>query len=612
MYANFIYFIVALLIVALYEPLEPPPYSPLQAIALFIAMAAIFAGYIRHGFQRLLADVGRDSQTHLDHRFSLLSTRHAILALTLFAVDIWWLHLPSYLQSFQLFVHLPTLQTLCLILLFVGYLLLIWIFSYDTYQSIYKINISRGAYVYSNFAFSIPVLIPWTLLFAISDIIELLPFELPKQILNTPAGQIVSFLIFLLFAALFAPVLIQRFWRCRPLENNSHRKRIETLCRRAGIHYADIVYWPIFGGRMITAGVMGLTARFRYIMVTDALLQLLSPDELDQVIAHEIGHVKHKHLLLYLLLFICIMIISYSVLSLSSYFFYFSNPTLYLLYSFDLNAEKTYHIFSSVLLVLCIVIYIRFLFGYFMRNFERQADLFVFELFSSAQPLIETFTKIVAASGQSANRPNWHHFSIQQRINYLRKCEKTASWIRRHHQKVKKSIIIYLIGFFLLGFSTYQVNQMVFGQDRQHIKVSDLEEFLDKKNEKDSKVGLLYFLVGNIYHERQMHKRAISAYNKALSINPDHADILNNLAWLLVTIEDLSLSDPVRALNLAQRAIRSKQAPHIWDTLAQCLFVNGRIKEAIEAEENALAMNPEDRESYEKQLDLFKRALDNS
>ena len=415
--------------------------------------------------------------------------------------------------------------------------------------------------------------------------------------------------MFLLIAAVFAPLLIQRFWRCRPMENGSHRHRIEALCRRAGIRCADIVYWPIFGGRMITAGVMGLISRFRYIMVTEALLQMLSPDEIDQVIAHEIGHIKHKHLLLYLLFFIGFMVISYFVFSLGSYLMFITKPSIYLLYSVELNAMRADDIFTAVLLVLCIVLYFRFLFGYFMRNFERQADVYVFELFPSAKPLIDTFSKIAAASGQPANKPNWHHFSIQQRINYLTKCEQTASWIRRHHHKVKKSIIVYIIGFSLITLATYKVNQLVLDDAWQHINVSDLESFLDNKTDKDSKDGLLYLMIGNIYHERQMLKQAVDAYDKALYWNPDHADTLNNLAWLLVTMKDTTLHNPERALTLAQNAIQIEQAPHIWDTLAQCLFVNGRIEEAIEAEEKALAMNPEDRTLYEDQLKKFRRRL---
>ena len=73
------------------------------------------------------------------------------------------------------------------------------------------------------------------------------------------------------------------------------RSRIENLCQKANFQYADILYWPIFGGRMITAGVMGLMKKFRYILVTKALFHSLEPEEIDAVIAHEIGHIKKKH-----------------------------------------------------------------------------------------------------------------------------------------------------------------------------------------------------------------------------------------------------------------------------------------------------------------------------
>jgi Zn-dependent protease with chaperone function len=608
MYANFIYFIIALLVLALYEPPQSPPLPSVQAVALAFALALLFAGYTHNRFQRLRSKVGQDSQAQLDQRFGVLSTRHAILALTVFAINIWGLHLPAYLQSIRLLGYLPTLRALCLLSLFVGYLLLIWIFSYDAYRVIYRTNISRGTYVYSNFAFSIPVIIPWTLLFVISDIIDLLPFAFPKQILNTAAGQIGYFLIFLLVAAVFAPLLIQRFWRCRPLESGDHRQRIERLCRRADIRYADIVYWPIFGGRMITAGVMGLIPRFRYIMVTDALLQLLSPDEIDQVIAHEIGHVRYKHLILYLLFFIGFMLISYSVFPASSYLL-FTKPLLYLIFYYSLDIERLYTISSSVLLVICAIIYFRYLFGYFMRNFERQADIHVFELFPSAQPLVKTFTKIIAASGQSADKPNWHHFSIQQRIDFLTLCENAGSWIVRHHRKVRKSIIVYLIAFLLISFSAYQITQAVYSGTGQYINVVDLERILDQKKTKTTTDALLYRLIGNHYTGHEMPQKAISAYEKALQLNPDLADTLNNLAWLLVTTDDSSAQDPARALMLAQRAIQIKQAPHIWDTLAECLYRNGRLAEAVEAEEKALAMNPDDRATYQKQLEKFRRAL---
>jgi len=74
------------------------------------------------------------------------------------------------------------------------------------------------------------------------------------------------------------------------------RTHIEAFCRRQNLKYADILIWPLFEGQILTAGVMGLVRRFRYLLFTPALLQSLSVEEVDAVMAHEIGHVKRYHL----------------------------------------------------------------------------------------------------------------------------------------------------------------------------------------------------------------------------------------------------------------------------------------------------------------------------
>ena len=81
-----------------------------------------------------------------------------------------------------------------------------------------------------------------------------------------------------------------------------------------------------------------------------------------------------------------------------------------------------------------------------MRNFERQADIYAFSTIGTPQPLISTFEKISLSSGQSPEKPNWHHFSIQERISYLIKCAADKTWIDRHNAKIKKSILIYFSG----------------------------------------------------------------------------------------------------------------------------------------------------------------------
>jgi Zn-dependent protease with chaperone function len=557
-------------------------------------------------------------------------------------VDVWTLHLPAYVLKLEWITHVPTLSALIFLFIFIGYLAIVWYYAYPCHRDIYGADITRREFVFSNIAFCIPLLIPWALLSGITDLVQLLPFAWLKQIINTTWGQIGFFIIFLAIAAIFAPVLVKRFWRCRPVPAGEDRKRIEALCRRAGVTYADIVYWPIFGGRMLTAGVMGLVGRFRYIMVTKALLRLLTPDEVDQVIAHEIGHVRRKHLLLYLLFFMGFMLVWYLTYMLSQNL---TEVALPLILALNLLPSTAGKFIIAACLIASAVIYFRFVFGYFMRNFERQADLFVFRLFDSVRPLISTFGKIAATSGQPADKPNWHHFSIQQRVDYLRRSEQSHEWITGHDRKVRKSIAVYLAAMVLLGTGVYFYQRSYFKDSYKFIDFKYLELYLQHKSElqiKDAPNFLLlgeYYLLkqnyakavgnyekaiqldpqfsrrpeilsrlGNAYYEAKNFKSCARAWEQALALSPSDPELLNNLAWLLATASDEDVRDPRRALVLAAQAIDKFKAPHIWDTFAEALFVNGRYTEAVKAAEKALALAPKDMPHFKKQLAKFKQA----
>ena len=527
------------------------------------------------------------------------------MSIGLFAVNIYGLNLPSFLSRIALFKAIPTLLALLFLLLFIFYLAVVWTFAYRSYRSLYRADISQSTYVLSNISFSIPVLLPWLFLSGIADIIQALPFEAPKRLLNTTEGELGYFFFFLVGIAIVGPALIQKFWRCRPLEDGYYRKRIEHLCRRAGLAYADILYWPIFGGKMITAGVMGLIKKFRYILVTDALLQILEPEEVDAVIAHEIGHIKKKHLLFYLAFFVGYMLLSYVAVDAIVLGIISAEPVYWLSSKAGISQTAFISGIYSVVIIFVFLIYFRFIFGFFMRNFERQADAYVYTLFDSAKPLISTLEKIADTSGQSADKPNWHHYSIRQRIDYLRKCESDLSWIDRHNVKIKKSIGVYVVGLLLLGVLGYQF-EIGMGGDRltSHFYEKALLEQIDKFPDNPE----LHSLLGRIYFVRRNWAGARDAWEKTLTLDPDNAEILNNLAWLYATCEDEQFQDHERALAMASLAVRLEDLPHIWDTLAESYYVNQMYGRAVEAGYKALALARDNRSYYEDQLEKFKKA----
>ncbi|MFO7713080.1 M48 family metalloprotease [Desulfosarcina sp.] len=609
MFANFIYFIVALLIYSTYQPSEQTNFSPLDTLIFFIALILLFFIFSRRQFARITRMSSTHSHDLLDQQFSSMLTRQSILAIALFAVDIYGLNLSAFLTGMWLFEAIPTFEALIFMALFVAYLTIVWSNAHEAYQHIYRTEMSRRSYVASNIAFSVPVLLPWLLLSGIADLIQALPFDLPRQVLASPEGEAAYFLIFLLAVAVFGPLIIQKFWRCHPLEAGFSRQHIEALCRRANLSYADILYWPIFGGRMITAGVMGLVGRFRYILVTDALLHILRPEEVDAVIAHEVGHVKKQHLLFYLFFFIGYMLIAYATFDLIIYLIIFSEPIYRFVFTTGISRTTVTTGLLSLAVILNFLVYFRFIFGYFMRNFERQADAYVYRLFPSAVPLISTFEKIVAVSGHSPDKPNWHHFNIRQRVDFLRRCEADRSWIQRHDRKVLKSIAIYVAAMLVVAAAGYQLN---FGQTGKRLNEKFFETAILNALSRDSenKAGL-YGMLGDLYFGRNSFGQAAAAYRTALDLDPNSAMVLNNYAWLLATSEDPVYRDADRALKLARRAAAIEQSPHILDTLAESYYVNGRLAEAIDTARAALGLAKTNRAYYNGQLEKFQAAREN-
>jgi Zn-dependent protease with chaperone function len=605
MFGNFIYFIVVLLIYSTYQPSEEKNFSGIETLFLFITLIIFFAWITRIQFRRLEKRLSKESFYQLGHKFSATLTRQSIMAIVLFSVDIYVLNLTSFLKNIPYLSIIPTFQALLFLGLFVFYLAIVWACAYGPYRMLNTTDLSRRAYILGNISFSVPVLIPWVLLSGIADIINAMPFELPKRFLSTTEGQVAYFLVFLFAIAIVGPAMIQKLWRCKPLETGYYRRRIENLCQKAGMDYANILYWPIFGGRMITAGVMGLIKKFRYILVTGALLQFLEPEELDAVIAHEIGHIKKKHLLFYLIFFVGYMLVSFATFDMLIYFIFFAEPIYSFLNSIGLEQATVTSSIFSLIIILIFLIYFRYVFGYFMRNFERQADTYVYALFDSAQPLISTLEKIAVTSGQPRDKPNWHHFSIKKRVDYLKKCEADRTWVTRHDSKIKKSIAVYMMGILIMGGIGYNLN---FGETGKKLNRHFFEKIIQRELDKNPDSPNHYTMLGDLYYSNQNYSKAIKAYEQSIALAPDNPQGLNNLAWLYATCEVERFRDPKKALKLAQKAAEIEKSPHILDTLAESFYVNSQFEKAVAAEMRALDLATKNRTHYENQLAKFKAA----
>ena len=106
---------------------------------------------------------------------------------------------------------------------------------------------------------------------------------------------------------------------------------------------------------------------------------------------------------------------------------------------------------------------------------------------------------------------------------------------------------------------------------------------------------------------QQEEPEAIRLYQQVLSLQPDHAASLNNLAWTFLTSGDPKLRNTSEALSMAQKAVRLQASVDHLDTLAEAYFQSGQPIEAIQTIRRAILITPLDSDRYPYLLKQFNR-----
>ncbi|RWX43533.1 Zn-dependent protease with chaperone function [Candidatus Electrothrix aarhusensis] len=597
-YNNLIYFLAVIFVISTATtPEQPwlPPWLALPLFALLLLAFSFLAGKL-FGSHRFISS----------QRYFSAEKKASFLATVLFIVSFFIFDLKYYAQPLSFNNTLPVLANLFGLVLFFCFLTLVWLRALPSYRRLFNSFVSPTNFVLNNIGTNLTIVLPWLILSFFLDLLNILPLSGMENWLGAPWGELFIFLFFFLLLALLFPPVIRRLWRCVPMEPGPLRHDIERFCHSQNFS-SEILYWPLFEGKMVTAGVMGMVPKFRYLLLTPALLSTLDQEELESVIAHEIGHVKKYHMILYLFLFLGFSLLAEAMsgplhlLMLNNDWFY-----RFLIWS-QISGDTLLISLAAAIVFLLMLLYFRFVFGYFIRNFERQADLYVFKAQKTAFPLIRSFEKIAAMSGSIRHKKNWHHFGIGERIAFLEKCEHNQKIIRLHDWKVYCSLAVYV---FLIGAGSWSLHHL----DTEHLYDSSQThsakvafEVLEEKMQQEPENSKWLKLFGDLMLERGKESAALQAYKKALRSLPISSELANNMAWLLLTAKDRSLRDPVRALNLARSAAQFSEQGYVLDTLATALWANGKVQEAVAAERKAAELDRDGLAYYQSRMDTFRQ-----
>jgi len=137
------------------------------------------------------------------------------------------------------------------------------------------------------------------------------------------------------------------------------------------------------------------------------MIERFTIDELKATIAHEIGHGKKHHSLLFIILSVG-FVAALGLVNLS--FALFGSL-------FETTGDEL--LAAAVLYLPATIIYVFGLFGFVSRRFEVEADIFAVRAVGDARLLVETLKRLALWNRHALSRKSWRHFSIEKRIALL-------------------------------------------------------------------------------------------------------------------------------------------------------------------------------------------------
>ncbi len=383
------------------------------------------------------------------------------------------------------------------------------------------------------------------------------------------AELLLSTLSSLVLMIALAPPVMMKAWNLEGLPESEGRFLIEDELQHNGVSVRKVLLWPEELLSSATAGVVGLLPGLRYLLISRQLLNALTPEELRAVIAHEAGHLRKQHLLFYAFAFFAFlegMMLLSAALTVTEWFGEWELPA----------------VFYGSFTILALLLFLRFGLGFLSRNFERQADCNALERVG-LEPMGRALLKVAWLNGIDPEKPNWHHYGILDRLNFLKVGAQEPERVSAHHRRVRWI----QFGCVLTLLCTIGINSYATSNAGIRQWLTWYVQHNETLTPRDS--GFLTQL-GDLAYSQGHLEEAERYYRQALELAPDDPRTLNNLAWVLAENRAHDPEALAESIQLAQAALAHQPAAFIWDTLAEGYRQQGQYEEALHAAREALRL----------------------
>lgn len=228
--------------------------------------------------------------------------------------------------------------------------------------------------------------------------------------------------LFILLAQLAPVVLFPMFYKFEPLDNEDLRRRLVLLSEHAGTRVRGVYRWKLSEkSKKANAALTGL-GNTRRIILADTLLDNYAPEEIEAVLAHELGHHVHRHILKSIVVQAGTTLLG----------FWAANWVLH--YAVDHHMFEELSDFANMPLLALTVTALSLLLmpalNAYSRYNERQADRYAFESIVSVEPFISSMNKLAQQNLAERTPSKWIEVLFHSHPAISRRVAAAEAWRR--------------------------------------------------------------------------------------------------------------------------------------------------------------------------------------
>jgi STE24 endopeptidase len=230
--------------------------------------------------------------------------------------------------------------------------------------------------------------------------------------------------LFVLLAQLAPVILFPIFYKFQPLENEELKARLVRLSERAGTRVRGVYQWKLSEkSKKANAALTGL-GNTRRIILADTLIENYSPDEIEAVLAHELGHHVHRHILKRILVQAAVTFVG----------FWAASTVLH--YAIERwHMFETLSDFANLPLLVLVSTVLSFLLmpalNAYSRYHERQADRYAFQSIAAVGPFISSMNKLASQNLAERTPSKWVEWFFHSHPAISKRVAAAEAWARK-------------------------------------------------------------------------------------------------------------------------------------------------------------------------------------